>query len=155
MLNLFKKEIQIYSPVNGRTQTIESVNDPMFSQKMMGDGIAISPSEGNFYAVESGVLSAFFPTMHAYGITCDNGVEILVHLGIDTVNANGNGFSSVRKQGERVEKGDLIITVDIDKLKQTYDMTTMVVITNLNNKTISKKNINQDVTHSDPILTLK
>ena len=155
MLNLFKKEIQIYSPVNGRTQTIESVYDPMFSQKMMGDGIAISPSEGKFYAVESGVLSAFFPTMHAYGITCDNGVEILVHLGIDTVNANGNGFSSVRKQGERVEKGDLIITVDIDKLKQTYDMTTMVVITNLNNKTISKKNINQDVTHSDPILTLK
>lgn len=155
MLNLFKKEIQIYSPVNGRTQTIESVNDPMFSQKMMGDGIAISPSEGKFYAVESGVLSAFFPTMHAYGITCDNGVEILVHLGIATVNANGNGFSSVRKQGERVEKGDLIITVDIDKLKQTYDMTTMVVITNLNNKTISKKNINQDVTHSDPILTLK
>lgn len=155
MLNLFKKEIQIYSPVNGRTQTIESVNDPMFSQKMMGDGIAISPSEGKFYAVESGVLSAFFPTMHAYGITSDNGVEILVHLGIDTVNANGNGFSSVRKQGERVEKGDLIITVDIDKLKQTYDMTTMVVITNLNNKTISKKNINQDVTHSDPILTLK
>lgn len=155
MLNLFKKEIQIYSPVNGRTQTIESVNDPMFSQKMMGDGIAVSPSEGKFYAVESGVLSAFFPTMHAYGITCDNGVEILVHLGIDTVNANGNGFSSVRKQGERVEKGDLIITVDIDKLKQTYDMTTMVVITNLNNKTISKKNINQDVTHSDPILTLK
>ena len=155
MLNLFKKEIQIYSPVNGRTQTIESVNDPMFSQKMMGDGIAVSPSEGKFYAVESGVLSAFFPTMHAYGITCDNGVEILVHLGIDTVNANGNGFSSVRKQGERVEKGDLIITVDIDKLKQTYDMTTMVVITNLNNKTISKKNIDQDVTHSDPILILK
>ena len=155
MLNLFKKEIQIYSPVNGRTQTIESVNDPMFSQKMMGDGIAVSPSEGKFYAVESGVLSAFFPTMHAYGITCDNGVELLVHLGIDTVNANGNGFSSTRKQGERVEKGDLIITVDLDKLKQTYDMTTMVVITNLNNKTIIKKNVNQDVSHSDPILTLK
>ena len=108
MLNLFKKEIQICSPVAGRTQNIESVNDPMFSQKMMGDGIAISPSEGKFYAVESGVLSAFFPTMHAYGITCDNGVEILVHLGIDTVNANGNGFTSTKKQGDRIEKGDLI-----------------------------------------------
>lgn len=155
MLNLFKKEIQICSPVAGRTQNIESVNDPMFSQKMMGDGIAISPSEGKFYAVESGVLSAFFPTMHAYGITCDNGVEILVHLGIDTVNANGNGFTSIKKQGDRIEKGDLIITVDLDNLKQTYDMTTMVVITNLNNKTIIKKNIDQNVTHSDTILTLK
>ena len=93
--------------------------------------------------------------MHAYGITCDNGVEILVHLGIDTVNANGNGFTSTKKQGDRIEKGDLIITVDLDNLKQTYDMTTMVVITNLNNKTIIKKNIDQNVTHSDTILTLK
>ena len=68
MLNLFKKEIQICSPVAGRTQNIESVNDPMFSQKMMGDGIAISPSEGKFYSVESGVLSAFLG--HISGKRC-------------------------------------------------------------------------------------
>ena len=156
MLGLFKKkEIQIVSPVKGVTQEIETVNDPMFAEKMMGDGIAIKPEEGKFYAVESGTLSAFFPTMHAYGITLDNGTEILVHIGINTVNANGEGFTSDKKQGQRVEKGDLIITADLDKLKEKYDMTTMVVITNDNGKSLHKTNGEQSVTNQDTILTLK
>lgn len=156
MLGLFKKkEIQIVSPVKGVTQDIETVNDPMFAEKMMGDGIAIKPEEGKFYAVESGTLSAFFPTMHAYGITLDNGTEVLVHIGIDTVNANGEGFTSDKKQGQRVEKGDLIITADLDKMKEKYDMTTMVVITNDNGKSLHKANGGQSVTNHDTVLTLK
>lgn len=156
MFNLFKKkEIQITSPVKGVLQHIETVNDPMFAEKMMGDGIAIKPKEGKFYAVESGTLSAFFPTMHAYGITLNSGVEVLVHIGIDTVNANGEGFYADKKQGQRVEKGDLIITTDLEAMQEKYDMTTMVIITNAKNKTLYKASAEQFVTNQDTILTLK
>lgn len=82
----------VYSPVNGKVITLESVDDGMFSEKILGDGMAVVPSDGNFIAPVSGTVESAFPTGHAYGIKTDSGLEVLIHIGLDTVNLNGKGF---------------------------------------------------------------
>ena len=157
MLNLFKKNtgLDITSPVNGKSIAIENVNDAMFSQKMLGDGIAVIPNNNSFVAPCDGVITAFFPSLHAYGITATNGCEILVHIGLETVAENGKGFQATKKQGDKVSRGETILTIDLEDLRTKYDMTTMIVVTNLNNKTISDKNINNEVTTNDVLFNLK
>ncbi len=157
MFNLFKKNnaLEIGSPINGKSIPIEDVKDPMFSQKMMGDGVAVVPSGNTFVAPCDGVISALFPSMHAYGITAADGTEILVHIGMDTVNENGNGFKSSTTQGASVKKGDVIIIADMDYLTQKYDMTTMVIVTSSKDKTIKERNENQDISATDTLFILK
>lgn len=157
MFNFLKKntDLEISSPVKGSSIAIEQVSDTMFSQKMLGDGIAVIPADNQFVAPCDGEISAFFPSLHAYGITAANGCEILVHIGLETVAENGKGFQTEKKQGDRVNKGDVIVTVDLENLKQKYDMTTMVVVTNSNNKTIVDKKVNSEVSTSDVLFTLK
>ena len=131
MLNLFKKEIQIYSPVNGRTQTIESVNDPMFSQKMMGDGFAVEPENGKIVSPVAGKVTSIFPTKHALGLVTDNGLEVLVHIGLDTVSLEGKPFDVKVTEGQTVAAGDLLVEANLDAIHEAgRETSTVVVFTN-------------------------
>ncbi|MCP4355379.1 MAG: PTS glucose transporter subunit IIA [Proteobacteria bacterium] len=120
----------INSPVEGKAKTLKSLKDGVFSEKMMGDGVVIAPSEGKFYAPISGTLTTVFPTGHAYGITDKNGVSVLVHIGLDTVNLKGEGFTPAVKQGQKVKQGDLLVEVDLDFVAKNAPTTdTIMVVT--------------------------
>ncbi len=137
------KEIVIEAVMDGELVDITNVNDEMFAGKVLGDGVAFRNDSDSFTvcAPISGKLSALYPTGHAFGITDSNGVEILVHIGIDTVKANGDGFKIADfKQDDEVKAGDVIVTVDQKKLKEKYDMSTMLVVLNSQGKTINFKN---------------
>lgn len=134
---LFKKKDEIVAIADGKVVDTSSVSDPVFAQEMMGKTLVFSYDTDKvvLHAPASGTLTVLFPTGHAFGITTDSGVELLVHCGVDTVNADG-GFKVLdKKQGDRVNAGDSIVEVDLKKLKETYDMSTMLVITNPNGKT--------------------
>lgn len=121
----------IYSPINGKCIALSEVSDPMFSEGMMGDGIAILPSEGKVVAPVDGVVSALFDTKHAIGIKSKNGTEILIHVGIDTVNLKGKHFNAKIKTGDRIKKGDLLVEFDINSIKKEgYEVITPIIITN-------------------------
>lgn len=126
------KENYIYAPADGVCITLSQVPDPVFSEKMLGDGIAILPNSGKIASPVSGTLSEVTSTKHAYGITTDDGLEILVHIGIDTVNLAGEGFETTLKKGDKVKMGDTLATVDLELLKEKgYDLHTPVIITNM------------------------
>lgn len=129
-----KKESFI-TPAAGKLIPISEVNDPAFSQKMMGDGFAVIPNNGKIYAPMSGTATAVFPTNHAIGIETEDGTEILLHIGIDTVKLNGKGFKSYVKQGDKVKQGELLVDADLDLIKsEGYDP---VVIVLFPSKTVS------------------
>lgn len=113
MFNFLKnKSIEILAPVNGKVIELSKVEDEVFSQKMLGDGLAIIPSSGDFYAPMNGVLTSVFPTKHAYGIRHKSKVECLLHIGLDTVNLEGKGFESKVNQGDNIKSKDLLVIVD-------------------------------------------
>lgn len=119
----------IYSPFKGKVIPIESLKDKTFAEKVMGDGIAIIPSEGKIYAPISGTISALLDTKHAYGITSTNGFELLVHIGQDTVNLKGEGFVTSAKEGDQIEKGQLLGTFDIAFIEEHgYSIATPVIL---------------------------
>lgn len=125
---------KVYAPVSGETLALNKVSDPVFASGMMGDGLAIKPENvgvNKIYAPQSGILSVVADTGHAYGLTSDDGMEILVHLGIDTVNLHGAPFTVAVKAGQHVNKGDLLGTMDRAAIEKAgLDPTTMVLITN-------------------------
>lgn len=130
MFGLFKKEVKIFSPVKGQIVDLSSVEDEVFSKKMMGDGLAIEPEDGLFHAVADGELTMVFKTGHAFGMKLKNNVEILVHIGIDTVELEGEGFEILKEQGSSVKAGEAIVKVDLEKLRQKgYKLITPVIIT--------------------------
>ncbi|MEK6460346.1 beta-glucoside-specific PTS transporter subunit IIABC [Heyndrickxia faecalis] len=121
----------VYNPVKGRVVPLTSVNDPVFSSEAMGKGVGVVPEEGKVVAPFDGQVSVAFPTGHAYGLQSDRGAEVLIHVGIDTVNLNGEHFHSNVKAGDRIRKGDVLGTFDPEKIKEAgYDTTTMVIVTN-------------------------
>lgn len=136
---LKKKTLDIISPVNGEIIEIEKVADQVFSQKMLGDGFAVNPKDGKIKAPADGKIIQIFPTNHAFGIAMENGIEILVHIGIDTVELKGEGFTKKVESGSLVKKGDIIIEVDLEFLKSKgKDVVTPVIFTKSDNiKTIS------------------
>lgn len=126
-----KTNVSISAPIKGNVVALEDVKDEVFSSESMGKGIAIEPEEGKVYAPADGVISTFFPTGHAIGITTDLGAEILIHVGMDTVEMNGDGFEPQKSQGDKVKKGDLLLKFNIDKIKAArHPVTTPVIITN-------------------------
>ena len=132
----------IIAPADGEQIDISTVSDPVFAEKMMGDGIAFKFPEKKvtLCAPCNGTLAVLFPTGHAFGITMNNGVEVLVHIGIETVNAKGDGFKLAnKKQGDSVKAGDPIVTADFEKLAKTYDCATMLIITDPKDQTITFK----------------
>lgn len=117
--------------VAGKVVPLKEVNDPVFSTDMMGKGIAIAPESNQLFAPADGVLTVMYDSKHAYGIQADSGAEILIHIGIDTVNLAGKFFSTNKKKGERVKKGELLGTFDREAIKNAgYDDTVMILITN-------------------------
>ncbi|RDU24225.1 PTS sugar transporter subunit IIA [Anaerosacchariphilus polymeriproducens] len=126
-----KKSAPICAPVDGTILPLESVQDAAFSQKTLGDGFAIEPENGEFYSPVTGKIVACFPTMHAYGIIDETGLEILLHIGIDTVDLGGHGFTTYVKENQTIKQGEKIASVDLEILKQAEKpATTMVILTN-------------------------
>ncbi len=123
----------VYAPMTGKVKELSEVEDEVFSSGMLGNGIAIEPTNGQVNSPVDGIVTTVFPTKHAIGVTSDDGVEILIHIGMDTVELNGEGFESFVKQNERVKKGDLLIRVNLDKIKAAgLSMITPIVVTNSN-----------------------
>lgn len=130
----------IVALADGKLIDVAEVPDPVFAEKMMGDTAAFT-YEGDkviLCAPANGTLTVLFPTGHAFGVTTNDGVELLVHCGVDTVNANGDGFRLLKKkQGDEVKAGDPIVEVDLKKLSAKYDMSTMLIVTNPNGREIN------------------
>lgn len=121
----------VFSPIKGIAVPLEEVGDPVFSEGMMGPGVGIEPEEGNLFSPVDGEITAAFPTGHALGIRTSYGLEILVHIGIDTVQLNGNGFHTHIKEGDQVKRGQLLVSFDIQKIQSAgYKTTTMVIAAN-------------------------
>lgn len=122
---------ELLAVVDGTIINMEDVADPVFAQKMMGDGFAIATTGTEFYAPHDATITMLFPSNHAFGLTLSDGLEVLVHIGIDTVNENGKGFTSHVKADQKVKSGEKIISIDMDYLKgRGYDLTTMIIFTN-------------------------
>lgn len=132
MFGFRKKNIErLVPPMKGEVVALDQVPDLVFSKKMVGDGFAVIPEDGMVVAPVSGKVVQIFPTNHAFGILTDSGLEILVHIGIDTVELKGQGFSRCVSLNDEVEVGTPIVEVDLDHLKkQGKALITPVVITN-------------------------
>lgn len=130
--NIFsKKQYVVHSPLTGHAVDLSSVDDPVFAEGILGMGMAVIPEDGKLYAPVSGKIAALFPTGHALGLVDGNGMEILVHIGIDTVNLEGEGFETHVQVDQQVEAGQLLITFDVDKIREKgFDPVTMVVVSN-------------------------
>lgn len=148
------------SPVKGTVEPLSEVNDETFASGVMGKGIAIVPSEGKIYAPDDGVVTATFDTGHAIGLHLDNDADVLIHIGIDTVQMNGDGFKQLVKKGDHVKAGQELVDFDIDKIKKAgYDPTVMMIV--LNSKdflevlpVVNKKDEKKDVTTSSNVIVL-
>lgn len=124
----------LINPIQGEIISITEVPDEVFSQKMMGDGFAIIPTEGKVYAPVDGEIINMFPTKHAIGIKSTGGMEVLIHFGIDTVKLKGEGFKALVNQGDKVKRGQLILEVDLEQVKQHVpSIVTPIIFTNLPN----------------------
>ena len=134
MFNLFKKKEKnhvIGSPAKGQAVPLKEVNDPTFAEEMLGKGAAVIPEEGRIYAPADGEIGMVFDTLHAVSMTTDFGAEILIHIGLDTVKMKGEGFTGHVKAGDHVKKGDLLLEVDLEKVKAAgYDTITPVLVCN-------------------------
>ncbi|WP_436669979.1 glucose PTS transporter subunit IIA [Lactiplantibacillus plantarum] len=149
----------IFSPVSGKSIALSTVNDPVFASKMMGDGIAIKPQEQGpvkVCAPQSGQMSVVADTGHAYGLTTNNGVELLIHIGIDTVSLKGQGFKVIVKPGQTVQKGDLLGEFDSTVLKAAnLDDTVMVIVTNSKNYQRIESEPNQSIQSGAALLAIQ
>jgi PTS system beta-glucosides-specific IIC component len=145
----------VAAPVSGKVIALSDVADEAFSSGALGQGLAIEPSEGKVYAPVDGEITTFFPTGHAVGITSDNGIEILIHVGMDTVELNGKGFTPKKKQGDKVKKGDLLLEVDLDAVKAAGKPTvTPVIITNSDDFADVIPAEPGNITHGQDVITL-
>ena len=128
----------IYAPMTGEVKNIEECEDPVFAGELVGKGTMIIPSEGKIFAPVDGNISMLADTGHALGITSASGLEILIHIGLDTVELNGAPFNIKVKQDENVKKGDLLLEFDIDQIKANEKSTqSPVIITNPDNYEIN------------------
>ena len=122
------KSVELYNPVDGEVIPIEEVSDPVFSQKMMGDGYGIEPTNGEIYSPVDGEIVSVFPTKHALGLKTDNGIEVLVHIGVDTVELEGAPFEVFVSEGDKVTGETLIANVDLEALKAADKPDTVIIV---------------------------
>lgn len=145
----------INAPVSGKLESLKTVNDQVFSSEVMGKGAAILPTSESIMAPVTGKITVAYPTMHAYGIQADNGAEVLVHLGIDTVKLNGQYFTTEVEQGQRIQQGEKLGTMDLNAIsKAGYDTTVMIVVTNTNLYGAVERMEVQNVDAGTPIIAL-
>ena len=119
---------EVYSVADGQVVALEQVEDPVFAQKMMGDGFAVEPTNGNIVSPVTGTVSSIFPTKHALGLVTDSGLEVLVHIGLDTVSLEGKPFTVHVSEGQKVVAGDLLVTADLDAIREAGRKTSTVVV---------------------------
>lgn len=150
------KTITLYSHMNGTAVKLEDVEDEVFSQKILGEGAAVEPSEGKLYAPCDGKIDSVFDTKHAVNMVSDDGVEILLHIGIDTVKLGGQYFEAHVSDGQEVKKGDLLISFDMDKIKAAgYKVTTPLIIGNTDDYASVEPVAQNSVSAGDMILKIK
>ncbi|MED5042557.1 PTS glucose transporter subunit IIA [Geobacillus stearothermophilus] len=142
--------MEIHSPLDGEAIPLEEVPDPIFAQKMMGDGLAIIPKNGKVVSPINGKVVQIFPTKHAVGLVSEEGLEILIHIGLETVELNGKGFEVAVSDGETVKVGDPLLNLE----QKHKEIVTPIVITNMLDKAgeleyIAKNNV---VTRGDVIM---
>ncbi|MDU5111290.1 MAG: PTS glucose transporter subunit IIA [Clostridium sp.] len=148
--------MKIYSPCLGVVKYLENVNDVAFAQKLIGDGIAVVPKEGNIVSPVDGEVATVFPTGHAIGLKTNEGVEILIHVGIDTVELDGKGFKAFVKQGDKVKVGDKLLTVNLEEvINAGYEVDTMVLVTDIANYKKVVQVYEKNVHESDLIFNLE
>jgi PTS system glucose-specific IIA component len=130
MFGFLKRKIrEVRSPVDGQVVALESVDDEVFSQKLVGDGVAIIPMSNRFMAPIDGVVSKIFSTNHAYSIKSPKDLEVMVHIGLETVSLDGKGFTRMASEGDEVKAGDVIIEVDLAYIREhAKDIITPIII---------------------------
>jgi len=149
------KKIRIASPLEGVVVPLSSVKDEAFSQKMMGEGVAIQPSSGRVLSPVGGTVDTLYETFHAIGIHSDDGADILIHVGQDTVNLGGKFFTAHVKEGDRIGTGDLLIEFDIEGIRGAgYDLTTPVTVVNTASYSEVSPTQAETVVPGDPLFTL-
>lgn len=154
---LFKKNgIVIASPAVGSCVPIQEVPDPTFGEEILGKGAAIKPSEGKFYAPADGEINTVFPTLHAIGMTTSDGAELLIHVGLDTVNLKGEHFKAYVQEGDAVKKGDLLLEADLEAIAAAgYQTITPIVVCNSADYKEIIADTGKEVTPGDTVLQIK
>jgi len=143
----------VLAPVAGKVVTLADVADKVFASKALGEGLGIVPTDGHIVAPVAGVMVTVADTGHAFGIKTDDGVEVLVHVGIDTVRLDGKGFDVDVRKDQRVEAGDLLARVDLDAVKAAgYDTTTVVTVINTMAMSSVAPRTSAQVVAGDPII---
>ena len=146
----------IVAPIEGNAISLEEVGDGVFSEGMLGKGVAIEPAVGRAVSPVDGVVSTIFDTKHAVGLTSDNGVEVLIHIGLDTVKLNGKHFTTHVKAGDRVKVGDLLVEFDIEKIKEAgYPTVTPVIVTNTDSYKDVESITKGSVKEKDKLISVK
>ncbi|OOF38681.1 MULTISPECIES: PTS glucose transporter subunit IIA [Rodentibacter] len=149
-------EVDIYAPLSGEIVNIEDVPDVVFSEKIVGDGIAIRPKGNKIVAPVDGVIGKIFETNHAFSMESKEGVELFVHFGIDTVELKGEGFTRIAQEGQSVKRGDTIIEFDLELLEaKAKSVLTPVVISNMDEISNIEKKTGEVVAGESVVLTLK
>ncbi|WP_049682748.1 glucose PTS transporter subunit IIA [Peribacillus loiseleuriae] len=151
------KDTVITNPIKGQIVSLKDVKDNAFASEAMGKGIAIEPSEGKVIAPFNGEIVSLFPTKHAIGLLSDDGVEILIHIGLNTVELNGKYFEAYVEQGQRVSQGQTLLTFDLEKIKQAgYVTQTPIIVTNTYNYSdVITNNSNRNIDFNNELLILK
>lgn len=147
---------EVKAPVTGALVPLAEVNDKVFASGALGNGLGIVPASGQFYAPFAGTVATAFPTGHAFGIKSPDGVEVLIHIGVDTVQLDGKGFTAAVVQGQEVLAGDLLCSVDLEAVKAAgYDTTTIVVITNTAQFSAVLPAEGHEVAHGDTVIVIE
>ena len=155
-VKVMENAIDIASPAEGKAISLSEVADATFAQEILGKGAAIVPEKGVIYAPFDGKVDVMFETGHAVGLVGENGVELLVHIGIDTVNLEGKYFSPKKAAGDVVKKGDVLIEFDIEKIKEAgYDVTTPVIVSNTDQYAIVEKTATGEVTKESNLIKVQ
>ena len=143
----------LYSPINGKIKPLDLVNDDVFSKRMLGDGVALIPSDNKILSLVDGVIKMVYDTQHAIGITTSTGVDILIHIGIDTVSLKGAPFKTQVRVGDHVRKGTLLTKVDWDYIYDNgYEKIIIIIIIN---KQINLQKENGFINIGTPLLTIE
>ncbi|MFZ7229472.1 PTS glucose transporter subunit IIA [Avibacterium avium] len=149
-------DVEIYAPLSGDIVNIEDVPDVVFSEKIVGDGIAIRPTGNKLVAPVDGVVGKIFETNHAFSMESTDGVELFVHFGIDTVELKGEGFRRVAEEGQTVKRGDTIIELDLELLEaKAKSVLTPVVISNMDEISHIEKKTGEVVAGESVVLVVK
>lgn len=153
---LFKKsKLEILAPLNGEVVPLEKVPDPVFSQKMMGEGIAIMPTSGKVHAPIDGTVVLVADTKHAVGLKSNDGTEILIHVGLETVNLKGEGFTTLVNAGDKISVGQPLIEVDWVYIQEhATSMITPIIITNSDDKIVETHDDKESIVGETVLLTV-